>query len=134
MPHPLIGTWIANLSQSRRDPNHQFHRATVRFEIDGPTVCFTYGGVNASGKTEEGTRTLCADGQDHPDSAAPAVMANGTLDARTLHMVGKRDGAVVGSGKYEVSDDGLTMTATMSGIDAQGRQFDQVIVFDRDQA
>jgi hypothetical protein len=30
--HALTGTWIANLEQSRRDPNHQFHRATMRFE------------------------------------------------------------------------------------------------------
>jgi hypothetical protein len=30
-----------------------------------------------------------------------------------------------------VSPDGQTMTATVSGIDAAGKTFDQVIVFDR---
>jgi len=133
--HALAGTWTANLSKSRRDPNHpnhQFHSATMRFEVAGDAVSLTYGGVNAAGKTEEGARTICANGQDHPDSAAPGVTATSTIDARALQVVARKDGAVVGRGTYAVSDDGRTMMATMSGIDASGKQFDQVIVFDRD--
>jgi len=42
-----------------------------------------------------------------------------------------KDGAAIGRSSYEVSDDGRTLTATMSGIDASGKAFDQVIVFDR---
>ena len=30
--HALTGMWIANIAHSRRDPNHQFHRATMRFD------------------------------------------------------------------------------------------------------
>ena len=37
----------------------------------------------------------------------------------------------MGSGVYEVSDDGGTLTARLSGIDATGRRFEQAIVFDR---
>jgi hypothetical protein len=45
--------------------------------------------------------------------------------------MGKKDGTILGRGTYEVSEDGQTMTATVSGIDAAGKPFDQVIVFDR---
>lgn len=130
--HALAGTWTANVAKSRRDPNHQFHGATIHFEIAGDLVTLKYGGVNAAGNTEEGTRTMYADGQDHPDSAAPGVITTSTIDARRLTAVAKKDGAELGRGTYEVSDDGRTMTATMSGIDAAGRPFDQVIAFDRE--
>ena len=48
-----------------------------------------------------------------------------------LESMGKKDGTILGRGTYEVSDDGQTMTATVSGIDAAGKPFEQVIVFDR---
>jgi hypothetical protein len=53
------------------------------------------------------------------------------MDARTLEVVATKNGAIVGSGVYEVSEDGATLTATMSGVDASGRRFEQAIVFDR---
>jgi hypothetical protein len=37
----------------------------------------------------------------------------------------------VGLAKYEVSADGKTLTATVKGVDASGRDFEQVIIFDR---
>ena len=40
---------------------------------------------------------------------------------------------MVGSGSYEVSGDGMTLTATVAGTDAAGSRFEQVIVFDRGQ-
>ena len=38
---------------------------------------------------------------------------------------------VLGQGTYKVSSDGSLLTATVSGIDASGTSFEQVIVFDR---
>src|SRR5687767_7324657 len=114
--HPLAGTWKANLEKSRRDPNHQFFGATIRLAIEGEDVTLIFGGVNAAGKSEEGTRTMRADGQEHPEAAAPGVMTATTLDARRLKAVATKDGSVIGSGTYEVSEDGQTLTATMTGI------------------
>ena len=131
--HPLVGTWIANLEQSRRDPNHQFSSATIRFEVAGETVSLAYGGVNASGRHEQGGQTLTADGQEHPLAEAPGMMAVSTLGPRVLHTAATKDGAVIGRAAYEVSEDGRTMTATASGLDATGTSFEQVIVFDREQ-
>jgi len=48
-----------------------------------------------------------------------------------LQSIAKSDGAQVGEQTYEVSTDGKTLTAKVSGVDASGARFDQVIVFDR---
>jgi hypothetical protein len=129
--HVLAGTWTANLGKSRRHPNHQFQRAKMHFEVEGQTVSLKYDGVNASGQAEEGARTFEADGQAHPDAAAPGVLATSTISPRGLDVSASKDGAPVGRASYEVSDDGGTLTATTAGTDAGGRSFEQVIVFDR---
>ena len=129
--HALNGTWVANLERSKRDPNHQFQSATMRVDVRERRVTLTYGGVNGSGCDERGVQTIEADGEEHLIAEAPGFVAVATLDPRALHAVGKKDGEVVSRGSYEVSDDGLTLTATVSGLDAGGRPFDQVVVFDR---
>ena len=40
---------------------------------------------------------------------------------------------MIGRATYEVSEDGQMLTATVSGVDASGNVFDQVIVFDREE-
>ena len=133
MHHALTGTWIANIDRSRRDPNHQFHRATIRFEVVGDRVSLVYGGVNASGRHEQGGQTIHADGQEHAVPEAPGVVVIGTLEPAVFHVTAKKDGEVIGRSTYEVSEHGRTLTAAVSGIDASGKVFDQVIVFIIDQ-
>jgi hypothetical protein len=132
--HLLAGTWIANLDKSRRDPNHQFHRATIRFEVAGDVVSIAYGGVNASGRDEQGAQRLTADGQEHPLAEAPGLVAVSTLERCVLRTVATKDGAVMGRAAYEVSEDGKTLTATVSGRDGTGTPFEQRVVFDREES
>jgi hypothetical protein len=129
--HPLSGIWVANVAESRRHANHQFESATMTFTVGDGEVVLAYAGINASGKHEASTQTIHADGQEHAIQEAPGFVAVSTLGERRLESMGKKDGAILGRGTYEVSDDGQTMTATVSGIDAAGKPFDQVIVFDR---
>ena len=130
--NPFAGTWTANLEKSRRHANHQFGSATLTFEVSGDDVSLVHTGVNAAGKTESGRTVLCADGQDHSVSpqAPGVVVATRWLGTNGLETVAKKDGLVVGHGKYEVSPDGATLTATVSGTDGAGKPFEQVIVFD----
>jgi len=130
--HPLTGSWIANIEKSSRDPNHQFSRATMAFEVDGDRVTLTYGGINASGRQEHGSQTLVADGNAHPVPQAAGYTATTTIDRHSMRSTATKDGQPVGESVYAVAADGLTMTATVAGIDASGRHFDQVIVFDRE--
>jgi hypothetical protein len=131
--NPFDGTWTANLEKSRRHANHQFQSATLTFALDGPKVTITHAGVNMSGKHESGTTILTADGQPHPVSpdAPNIVVVTEWRGTNALHTEARQDGRIVGRGGYAVSDDGLTLTATVAGVDAAGKEFEQEIVFDR---
>ena len=131
-PSPLVGNWAANLSKSKQHPNHQFQSATLQFVVNGDTVTLTHGGVNAAGQEESGTMTVQADGKERPIPQAPGMVSVVRwIGSRVLETVGKKDGQIVGHGTYEVSADGKTLTATVSGRDESGAAFEQVIVFDR---
>jgi hypothetical protein len=54
------------------------------------------------------------------------------VGSHLLETVAKKDGEAVSRGTYEVSSDGRTLTARVSGKDASGTDFEQVIVFDRE--
>ena len=132
--NPFSGTWVANLVKSHRHHNHQFQSATLRFEVSGNALSLTQAGVNMSGKHESSTLTLDADGEEHPVSpqAPGIVVISKWIGTHVLETIGKRGGEIIGRGTYEVSPDTRTLTATVSGIDAKGAVFEQVIVFDRE--
>ena len=131
--NPLDGLWIANIEKSRRHENHQFKSAQLRFAVSGNQVSLTHSGVNMSGKDESGTLTLVADGEEYPVSAQTPdiVVISKWIGTHALESIGKRGDAILGRGIYEVAADGQTLTATVAGVDGQGKAFDQVIVFDR---
>ncbi len=129
---PFSGTWVANIEKSKRDPNHQFQSATMQFVVVGDAVTLTYGGVNAGGQQESSTIVLQADGKEYPvPGQAGFSVVTKWLGPRVLQSIGKRAGAQVGQQSYEVSTDGKTLTARVAGADADGKRFEQVIVFDR---
>jgi hypothetical protein len=105
----------------------------MRFEVVGDRVSLVYGGVNASGRHEQGGQSFHADGQEHAVPEAPGVVVVSMLAPRAFHSTGKMDGVVIGRATYEVSEDSRMLTATVSGVDASGKVFDQVIVFDREE-
>jgi hypothetical protein len=101
--------------------------------VVGDTVTLTHGGVNASGHQESGVTTLQADGKEHTMAKAPGmVVITRWVGSRTLDMVARKGDETVSRGLYEVSVDNKTLTATVSGTDASGTDFEQVIVFDRE--
>lgn len=129
----IEGTWRANIEKSRRHENHLFQNATMRFKVAGDEVLLTFGGVNAAGEQESGTRKFHADGKEYPIAEAPGfVEVTRWVGADALESVAKTGGRVVGQSTYEVSGDGKELTARVKGVDASGAEFEQVIVFDRD--
>jgi len=87
-----------------------------------------------AGKSESGMTVLHEDGDEHGVSPqAPGVVAvTKWVGTHVLATEARKDGRPVGSATYAVSEDGRTLTATVGGIDAAGKEFDQVIVFDRE--
>lgn len=131
--NPISGTWEANLERSKRDPNHLFQSLTMQFAVDGDTVTLKYSGVNAGGQQESSSIVLQADGQRHPASVnAGFTMETRWLNSRLLQTIARDSGgAQVGEQSYEVSEDGKTLVARVSGIDANGSSFEQVIILER---
>ena len=131
--NPLAGTWNANLEKSRRHANHQFASATMTFEVTPAQVAMSYSGVNAAGKQESSALMFYPDGKEHEISPqAPGVMMIcNWAGTHRLETEARKGDTVLGRGSYEVSADGQVLTATVSGVDASGAAFEQVIVFDR---
>ena len=131
--NPFTGSWAANLEKSRRHENHQFASATMTFDVTDEAVSLTYSGVNAAGKEESSALDFYPDGLEHPVSPqAPGVMMVSSWEGtHRLNTEARKGDAILGRGSYTVSADGLVLTATLSGIDASGTAFEQVIVFDR---
>ena len=130
--NPFVGTWQANLEKSARHQNHQFKSATMTFDLEGETLILKYSGINMSGREEGSTRRLRPDNKEYPVELAPGyVEVTRYVGTNVIESSARKDGKVVGLGTYEVSQDGKTLTATMKGVDAAGRDFQQVIVFDR---
>jgi len=104
----------------------------MKFDVTGEVVSLAYAGTNAAGKQESSRIVLHADGLEHPLPEAQDVLVlsrwQGTHRIETQARKGEN---VLGRGSYEVSSDGNVLTATVSGIDASGASFEQVIVFDR---
>ena len=125
--------WPISACLERPPASGPFPWGNIEFAVKGDTVTLTHGGVNAAGQAETGTLTFEADGKERPVSEqAPGVVGMARwVGSHVLETGAKKDGQTIGRGKYEVSADGKTLTATVSGLDASGGAFEQVIVFDR---
>ena len=119
--NPLAGTWIANLSKSRRHPANQFQRATLQFEVVSDVVTIDDLVVDDSGHEERRRNIVQADGVERVSENGYAFTAR-WRGAHVLETVAKKDGKMVGWGTYEVSADLKTMTISAD---------EQVIVLDR---
>ena len=60
------------------------------------------------------------------------TMASARPDPNTIKVEAKNASAVIGKATYAVSDDGATLTATVSGTDAEQRPFQTVLVWERE--
>jgi hypothetical protein len=89
-------------------------------------------GVCDGKKVQEHPQRFHVDGAEHPVPGAPGMLAKTTRpDPNTLLVVARNGETVVGEGSYVVSADGSTLTATVTGIDAQQRRFQTTVVWER---
>jgi hypothetical protein len=88
--------------------------------------------VQADGTPITGSLTMHFDGKDYK-SANPnfdtTAFKRDNVNSFTGTM--KRDGKVVGTTKYVVSDDGKTATETVTDTNRKGQQVRNVTVFDK---
>jgi hypothetical protein len=127
------GTWKMNPAKSSYNPGPPAKSVTLKIEAD------QYGiKINADGIDGDGTPTHVAydakfDGKDYPITGVPYAdtVSVKRIDATTTEATIKKGDQVMMTVTSAVSQDGKTRTSTFKGKDAQGRDVNNVVVYDK---
>jgi hypothetical protein len=130
---PRTGTWILNVAKSSYKPGPPPRSQTVRIEPSGQGEHIRSEALNANGTRVVTEYTAAFDGTDYPLKGSPVAntVVLKRIDARTTERFDKKDGHVMLVYRRVVSQDGKTMTVTVNGVNAQGQQVSNVVVFER---
>jgi hypothetical protein len=123
---PFVGTWSADLSQSRLDPRMPFKGADITIGVTGNVVTLASSVVMPSGKTIQERETFRADGTETAATTYDGVVhvAN-WVGSHVLALITRKGNQKIALITYEVSADGQTLTARTSGL------IEQVVIFTR---
>ena len=106
----FVGRWNANLERSKRHPGNPFQSASMDIEANGHTLTIVDRLVLESGDMHQGENVIQVDGLQHPtDGLGNAVIAT-QLGPRVIEAVGLHAAGDGGQLRYEVSEDGRTLT------------------------
>jgi hypothetical protein len=132
---PWVGTWKVNLEKSTFSPGPKpTNPTTVKVESSAGGVKITMDGMTAEGKPFHTETVAGFDGKDNPVKGANrpnTTVAYKRIDDRTLESQSKIDGKPTTTVKISVSPDGKTLTATVTGKNADGQAVNSVIVHDK---
>ncbi|MGB7738332.1 MAG: hypothetical protein WBM03_04405 [Steroidobacteraceae bacterium] len=130
---PIIGTWQLNVAKStfKPGPAPKSHSRTYTATADG--IELTYDTVAADGSATNGKSSFKDDGKDYPITGSKDfdTVSLKRIDASTVESTQKKAGKVVGTTLRTVSKDGKVMTLKLTGKDAKGQAYDNVMVFDK---
>jgi hypothetical protein len=131
---PFAGAWKLNVAKSKYNPGPAPNRSSiVRIERQGDVLKVVSDSVTADGKSNHSEQTEHLDGKDHPVSGDPnRDTANTTrIDEYPTVTIFKKAGHEVGSRRSVVSKDGKTLTLTIKGKNPQGKDMNNVAVFEK---
>ena len=130
---PFSGTWKLNAEKSKFDTNHRPSGATMCWERTREGYQMRAEGTMSDGQVvQERPATFILDGKNHPVQDVPGCTAVASRPTHNAIEVESRNaGGIVGRASYVVSGDGTTLTASVSGMDAQQRQFETALIWDR---
>ena len=126
------GTWNLNVAKSKFSGTAPKSATRVYTEsADGTTL--DQKTVGADGKEMPMHVTIAYDGKDHTATGNPDAdsVAGKAIDAHTSDFTLKRGGKVVGSVHRVVSADGKMLTVRNKGTHADGKTYDDTLVFDK---
>jgi hypothetical protein len=126
------GSWKLNVAMSKFSGTAPKSGTRVYTDTaDGTTL--EQKTVGADGKEASMHVTLKYDGKDHPITGNPDAdtVEGKAIDAHTSHFTMKKGGKVVGTVHRVVSADGKTLTAHNQGTHADGKAYDDTLVYER---
>jgi hypothetical protein len=128
----VVGTWKLNVAKSKFSGTAPKSGARVYTETaNGVTLDQKL--VGADGKEISMHVTLKYDGKDYTVTGNPDGdgVAAKMIDAYTTDFTIKRGGKAIGSVHRVVSADGKTLTVNNKGTHADGKPYDDTLVFDK---
>ena len=130
----MSGLWQVNVAKSKYDPGPPPKSQTVYFQGEGQNRKVTIVGITATGNPQLATFTeFVEDGKPHPVTGLAGIDAQAytRVDASTLNVSRLKDGKVIQTGTWVVSPDGKALTVTFTGTNANGRQVNNILIYDK---
>lgn len=128
----VVGTWKLDLAKSKFSGTAPKSSTRVYTEnADGTNLDQKL--VTADGKELSMHTTIKFDGKDHPMTGNPDgdSVSGKMIDSHTSDFEIKMNGKVVGTVHRVVSTDGKTLTVHNKGTHANGKAYDDTLVFDK---
>jgi hypothetical protein len=119
---PLIGSWKLNLDKSKFGPGMAPRSLTLIYEQDGQNIRNIGQLTDAKGNSLTIVNIHNYDGQPHPSTGDPDYDATAftRVDANTFISTRLKAGKLIATGTGVVSQDGKTLTVTITGSGTTG--------------
>jgi hypothetical protein len=129
----LIGTWKLNLAKTKESPGPPPRSQTLVYQAEGQGLRVTVDTVDAQGNASKASFALFFDGKSYPVTGLPDWDASTykQVNVSTTESTRTKGGKEVQTATRVVSADGKTLTITATGVDANGRQINDVDVYDK---
>ena len=130
---PRTGTWKLNVAKSTYSPGRPPQSGMPKIEASAQAEKVTAEEVNLAGTLTTTEYTANFDGKDYPLTGVQYAdtVSLKRIDARTTERTDKNGGQAVLFFTRIVSQDGKTMTVTVTGTNAQGQTVNNVAVWER---
>jgi len=127
------GTWKMNPAKSMYNPGPAAKSVTLRIESDENGYKINAEGIGGDGNPTHVEYSAKFDGKDYTISGVPGaeMVSVKRIDANTVESTIKAGGQLVMTVRSTVSKDGKTRTSVFKGKDAQGRDVNNVVVYDK---
>jgi hypothetical protein len=131
---PLTGIWQLNVAKSKYSPGPGPKSQTLNIQGDGQNRKMTTIGIDAAGNAAQvAVSELVEDGKPHPvtGQAVADAITYTRVDAHTVKVTRLKDGKVVQTATWVVSQDGKTLTGNMTGTNANGREVNNITLYEK---
>ena len=130
---PQIGTWKLNLQKSEFIAGPAPRSRTLDIAQDGKNIRDTVQTIDARGNASTSVVMHIYDGQPHPATGYTDFDATviTQVDANSLIASRLKAGKLVQVGTFVMSQDGKTVTVSITGINVNGQPVKSISVYDK---
>jgi len=127
------GTWKMNPAKSTYNPGPAAKSVTLKIDSDENEFKLIAEGTGGDGNPTHAEFSAKFDGKDYPTTGMPNAdtVSVKRIDSNTVETTQKKAGQVVMTVRSMVSKDGKTRTSIYKGKDTQGRDVNNVVVYDK---